>query len=165
MIGERLWWLERIGISVEIVVQNVYRIRENEIHNWWLWTRKMYWDLGLLPGMPQKWKVSPLRKAAFVQKAGFTLLFWSACFWWYLRQISRRRIFLLFQYVYSTDFCRDWICKLIAFSLCSISKWYQMLHRQHFVKYFYFTPIMLFSISCIQFTNKPQYLVSIPIVQ
>ena len=62
-------------------------------------------------------------------------------------------------------FAGDWICKLIAFSLCSISKWYQMLHRQHFVKYFYFTPIMLFSISCIQFTNKPQHLVSIPIVQ
>lgn len=67
----------------------------------------MYWDLGLLPGMPQKWKVSPLGKAAFVQKAGFTLLFWSACFWWYLKHFSGGELFLFFQYVYSTDFCRE----------------------------------------------------------
>ena len=149
-MGERLWWLKEIGIFVEIVVQNVYRIRENEIHNWWLWTRKMYWDLGLLPGMPQKWKVSPMGKSRFCAKSGICFN-WIKCLFWHF---PGRELFLLFRYVYNADFCRNWICKLVAFSLCSISKWYQMLHVQHFVKYFYFTPIMLFSISCIQFTKN-----------
>jgi hypothetical protein len=34
----------------------------------------MYWVLGLLPESSEKWKVSPLGKAAFVQKAVFALV-------------------------------------------------------------------------------------------
>lgn len=160
-MGERLWWLKEIGIFVEIVVQNVYRIRENEIHNWWLWTRKMYWDLGLLPGMPQKWKVSPMGKSRFCAKSGICFN-WIKCLFWHF---PGRELFLLFQYVYSADFCRELNLQISCIFKCSISKWYRMLHTQHFVKYFHFTPIILFPISCVQSINKPQYLVSIPIVQ
>ena len=48
-----------VGIIVWIVVQDVQRIKENRIDNWWLWIRKMYWGLGLLPDQRQKWKVCP----------------------------------------------------------------------------------------------------------
>lgn len=102
---------------MEIVVQNVYRIRENEIHNWWLWTRKMYWGLGLLPGTSQKWKVSPMGKSRLCAKSGICFN-WIKCLFWHF---PGRELFLLFRYVYNADFCRNWICKLVAFSLCSIS--------------------------------------------
>ena len=145
-------------------MQNVNRIRENEIHNWWLWTRKMYWDLGLLPGMPKKWKVSPLGKAAFVQKAVFTLLFWSACFWWYLKHFSGRELFLFFQYVYSADFSRGLNlqidCIFVMFDIKMISNAAQATFCKVFLLYTnYAIPYILYSIH-----QKPQYLVSIPIV-
>ena len=107
-----MWWLERIGIFVEIVVQNVYRIREIEIHNWWLWTRKMYWGLGLLPGTSQKWKVSPIGKSRLCAKSGI-------CFNWI------KCLFCHFpgrEYSYFSSmfivliFAGNWICKLVAFS-------------------------------------------------
>lgn len=66
----------------------------------------MYWVLGLLPESSEKWKVSPIGKSRFCAKSGICFSLIKCLFWWYLRQISRRRIFLLFQYVYSTDFCR-----------------------------------------------------------
>ena len=124
--------------------------------------------LGLRPaaGNAQKMESMPhWEKSSFCAKSEICFSLIKRLFWWYPKQISRRIISLLFQCVLVLILTVNWICKLIAFSLCSISKWCQMLHRQHFVKYFYFTPIMLFPISCVQSINKTQYLVSIPIVQ
>lgn len=65
----------------------------------------------VLGSRPAAWNASkmksiPIGKSRFCAKSGICFSLIKCLFWWYLRQISRRRIFLLFQYVYSTDFCR-----------------------------------------------------------
>ena len=160
MIGERLWLLEEVGIFVEIVVQNVYGIREIEIHNWWLWTRKMYWDLGLLPGMPQKWKVFPMGKSRFCAKSGIYFN-WIKCL---LCHFPCRELFLFFQYVYSTDFGRELnlqIDCIFAFDIKMISNVAHATFCKVFLLYINYAILyILYSIH-----QKPQYIVSIPIVQ
>ena len=121
--------------------------------------------LRLLPGITWKMESTPRWvKTRFCAKSGFCFSL-IKCLFGGVRSKFPDREFTYFSSMFVVFFTGNWIYKLVAFLLCSISKWYQMLHRQHFVKYFYFTPIMLFSISCVQSINKTQYLVSIPIVQ
>ena len=123
-----MWWLERIGIFVEIVMQNVYRVREDEIHNWWLWTRKMYWDLGLLPGTCQKWKVSPMGKSRLCAKSGIYFN-WIKCLFCHF---LGRELFLFFQYVYSADFCRELNLQISCIFKRSIVQIWNTLSLYHF---------------------------------
>ena len=124
----------------------------------------------ILGARPAAWNVKKMEsiprwmESRFCAKSEICFIVVKYMFLRYLRQLSRPCIYYFSGMFVVLILTVNWICKLIAFS-CSISKWYQMLHRQHFVKYFYFTPIMLFSIFCVQSTNKPQYLVFDLVVQ
>nr|DAY99698.1 MAG TPA: hypothetical protein [Caudoviricetes sp.] len=48
----------------------------------------MYWGLGLLPGLSEKWKVSPWGEYRFCAKGEIYFSFLKRLFWWYLRQLS-----------------------------------------------------------------------------
>ena len=85
----------------------------------------MYWVLGLLPGSSEKWKVSPVgTESRLCAKSGICFSLIKCLFWWYLRQISRRIISLLFQCVYSA-FYRELnlqiSCVFVVFDIKMIS--------------------------------------------
>lgn len=63
---------------------------------------------GLLPGIPKKMESIPhWMESRFCAKGEIYFSWIKRLFWWYLRQLSRPDILLLFQYVYSADFCRN----------------------------------------------------------
>lgn len=124
----------------------------------------------VLGARPAAWNVSkmksiPMGKSRLCAKGGICFSLIKCPFWWYLRQISRRRIFLLFQYVYSADFCRGLNlqidCIFVMFDIKMISNVAQATFCKVFLLYTNYAILyILYSIH-----QKPQYLVSIPIVQ
>lgn len=123
----------------------------------------------VLGSRPAAWNASkmksiPIGKSRFCAKSGIYFTVLKCLFWWYLRQISRRRIFLLFQYVYSADFCRGLNlqidCIFVMFDIKMISNVAQATFCKVFLLYTNYAILyILYSIH-----QKPQYLVSIPIV-
>lgn len=121
----------------------------------------MYWDLSLLPGMSQKWKVSPMGKSRFCAKSGICFN-WIKCLFWHF---PGRELFLLFRYVYSIDFCQELnlqiSCIFVVFDIKMISNVACATFCKVFLLYINYAILyILYSIH-----KKPQYLVSIYIVQ
>ena len=130
----------------------------------------MYWGLGLLPGTSQKWKVSPIGKSRLCAKSGICFN-WIKCLFWHF---PGRELFLFFQYVYSTDFCRELNlqidCIFVMFDIKMISNVAQATFCKVFLLYTNYAIIyILCSIhqqttiysfcSCCSISYYPQYLV------
>ena len=120
----------------------------------------------VLGSRPAAWKVPkmksiPMGKSRLCAKSGIYFS-WIKCMFCHF---PGRELFLLFQYVYSTDFCRELnlqiSCIFVVFDIKMISNVAHATFCKVSLLYInYAIPYILYSIH-----QKPQYLVSIPIVQ
>ena len=106
-------------------------------------------------------KYSPMGKSRLCSKSGICFN-WIKCLFCHF---PGREIFLFFQYVYSADFCRELnlqiSCIFIVFDIKMISNVACATFCKVFLLYINYAILyILYSIH-----QKPQYLVSIPIVQ